>query len=149
MNMRSLTIVLGAITAFALGACTITSTSGGAGGSTSATGATSAATGTASGGTGGASGTGTTSTGTAMCDPTYTCAMAITTPDGNPAELCDGAEKTAFNALAACTCDTGACATACKDSACVQLEASTDCKACLSNSTTGCGKEFTACATGG
>jgi len=148
MNMRSLTIVLGAITAFALNACTVESsgsTSTGAGGSTSATGATSGVTGTGSDSTGVGGAGGSVSTSTAMCDPAYTCSMAITTPDGNPAELCDGPAKTVFDAYAKCTCD-GACATACADSACKQLEASTACKTCLSDSTAGCGKEFIACA---
>ena len=147
MNMRSLTIILGAITAFALSACVVTSTSSstGTGGST-ATSADSSATVTSSTatGVGGSSG----STGTAMCDPTYTCSMAITTPDGNPAELCEGTEKKLFTAYSECTC-TGACATACADSACKQLDASTDCKTCLADPTTGCGKEFVACANGG
>lgn len=148
MNMQSFTIVLGAITTFALSACTVTSStssSTGAGGST-ATSTGSDATGTGSDATG-VGGGGTTSTGTAMCDPTYTCSMAISTPDGNPAELCDGPEKKAFTAYADCTC-TGACATACADSACKQLDASTDCKTCLSDAMTGCGKEFIACASG-
>lgn len=144
MNMRSLAIVLGASTAFALSACssdTSSTSTTGAGGSTSATSTSDASA------TSGTTGAGGASTGTAMCDPTYTCSMAITTPDGNPAELCDGPAKVAFNALADCTC-TGACATACADNSCKQLEASTDCKACLSNMATGCGKEFAACASG-
>jgi hypothetical protein len=149
MNMRSLTILLGAITTFALSACTVvssTSSSTGTGGS-DATSTTSGATGTGSTATGVGGSGGTMSTGTAMCDPKYTCSEAISTPDGNPAELCDGPEKTAFTAYADCTC-TGACATACADSACKQLEASTECKTCLSDSTTGCGKELITCATG-
>ncbi len=46
-----------------------------------------------------------------------------------------------------CTCE-GACAAACKDSACMADEPATACKMCLSNATTGCGKELKACTDG-
>jgi hypothetical protein len=164
MKMRSLTVILGAITAFAVSACSSSGTSSGAGGETS-TGTASAT----SSGTGGAGGeasttassttstttttsttstttgtTTTTSTGSGMCDPAYTCVEAITPMSGDPAMLCAGTAKTNYDALAACTC-TGACAAACKDNECNQLEPSTACKTCLVTPTTGCKTQYDAC----
>ena len=150
MNMRSLTIVLAALATSALGACTVASStsSTGSGGATGTTGVTSTTAGT--GGNGGAGGdvaTTGTSTGTAMCDPAYTCVDAIAEGTGNPAELCDGPARMQFDALAACTC-TGACAVMCADNACKQQDASAECKACLATPDTGCKKEFDNCVTG-
>ncbi len=150
MNMRSLTVILGALAAVALGACTVESTtnSTGTGGGTSATSTGVTSTSVAStGGSGGAGGDATTSTGTAMCDPTYTCVDAIAQGSGNPAELCDGPARMQFDALAACTCS-GECAVECADNACMQLDPSAECKACLSTPDTGCKKEFDACVSG-
>jgi hypothetical protein len=159
MNMRLFTATLAAITAGALGACTVessgstststtttTTTTGGSGGATSS-GDTATGTG---GGAGGAatSTTGNGSGGEAACDPAYTCAEAITPSTGNPAELCDNDAKALYTALSMCTCS-GACAAACKDSACLDNDPSTSCKICLANSTTGCGKELKACTDGG
>lgn len=149
MTMRSLTVVLAALATSALGGCTVissTSSTGSGGGATSTTGVTSTTTST--GGSGGAGGNAsTTSTGTAMCDPAYTCVDAIAEGSGNPAELCDGPARMQFDALAACTC-TGACATTCKDNACADQDASAECKACLSTPDTGCKKEFDTCVNG-
>lgn len=152
MNMRFLTVTLAAITAYSFGACTVETS-----GSTSTT-ATASATGTGGGsseatGTGGAGGAATGvggsggSGGSTACDPAYTCAEAITPTTGNPAKLCEGPARMLFTALSTCTCS-GACAMACADSACVSKEPSTPCKICLTNTATGCGKEFDACTNG-
>jgi hypothetical protein len=152
MNMRSLAVILGALTAAALSACTVestTSSTSAGGGSNTTTGVTSTS-GSNTGGSGGSGGdatTSSTSTGTGMCDPTYACVDAIAQGSGDPAELCDGPALDEFNALADCTC-TGNCATECADSACKQLDPSAECKACLSTKDTGCGKEFDACING-
>lgn len=148
MKMQSLKVILGTITAFALGACTVTTGAGGTGtgGTASTTGVTSTSgnpdtSATSTAGSGGA----TTTTGTGMCDPKYTCSKAIAQGTGDPALLCDGtAALTNFDALSACTC-MGNCATACADNACMQLEPSAACKACLVTADTGCKKEFDAC----
>ncbi len=124
-------------------------------GSTSTTAASTSTSASTTGGSGGAGGSATGSGGSggsgsggeAACDPAYSCAEAITPLTGNPALLCDGDAKTLYTALSMCTCS-GACAAACKDSACMNDEPSTTCKMCLSNSTTGCGKELTACSDG-
>ena len=159
MNRQSLAVVLGSLAALALGACTVgTTSSTGTGGTTTAT-STGDATTSTTGGTGGAGGdattttttTGTTatgtSTGTAMCDPTYTCVQAIAAGSGDPAELCGGPALDQFNALADCTCN-GNCAAACKTNACTQQDPSAECKACLSTPDTGCKKEFDSCVSG-
>lgn len=153
MNTRSLTVVLASIAISSLGACTLISTTGstGAGGSTggTSTGDGGTATTVTTGGTGGdASTTGTTtSTGSAMCDPTYTCVEAIAQGSGDPAELCEGPALKEFNALADCTCS-GNCATTCADNACKQQDPSAECKACLSTAGTGCKTEFDNCVNG-
>lgn len=155
MNQRSLTVTLGALAAFTLGACTVgtTTSSSGTGGATSATTGSDA---TASGGTGGSGGDATTtatttttgtSTGTAMCDPMYKCVDAIAPGSGDPALLCDGPARMKLDALAACTCS-GNCAATCKDNACMQQDPSPECKACLSTPDTGCKKEFDDCVGG-
>ena len=154
MNKRSLTAILGSLAAFALAACTVTTSgSSGTGGTTSATTGGDATTST-TGGTGGDATTTTTtttatgtSTGTAMCDPTYTCVQAIAQGSGDPAELCAGPALDQFNALADCTCN-GNCAAACKANACAQQDPSAECKACLSTADTGCKKEFDSCVSG-
>ena len=150
MNMRFLTVTLAAITACALGACTVessgstststsaTATGTGAGGG-EATGTSSSATG--SGGSGG-------SGGSTACDPAYTCAEASAPSSGNPAKLCEGPAKTLFTAFSKCSC-MDACATACAASACKGNEPSTACKVCLTNTATGCGDELNACTNGG
>lgn len=136
MNMRSLTVILGALSAFVLGACTVTSTPGGTGGSTSTTGGVGG-----SGGTGGATAS---STGTGTpCDDKLTCADAL---GGDPMMLCEGPSAMLYDKYYACTCETGgACLTACGDNACKNMPKSADCTACLQNNTTGCAVEFEAC----
>lgn len=156
MNRRSLTAILGSLAAFALAACTVTTSgSSGTGGTTTVTSGGDATTST-TGGTGGAGGGATTtttttatgtSTGTAMCDPTYTCVQAIAQGSGDPAELCAGPALDQFNALADCTCN-GNCAAACKANACAQQDPSAECKACLSTAGTGCKTEFDNCLNG-
>jgi len=162
MNMQSLTIVLGVITAFALGACTVetkSSTSTGAGGSTSASGTTNSVTGTSGAATGGggagggssastsvsASATGT--GGEAPCDNTVHCAEAI--PDGIGYKLCDETESAKlYDAFFACACTVdGACGSVCSNNYCSGAAVTTPtCTACLQNSTAkGCKKEFDAC----
>ena len=146
MNMKSLTVILGGISVFALGACTVnspSSTSTGAGGT--ATAATTAGNGGAGGGGGATAGTGGTG-GVAACSETYTCAEAIDPVNGDPSKLCDGVHGTAYDTLATCTCDAaGKCVTDCGDNACKGMAASAACTACL-QSATGCKTEFDACA---
>jgi hypothetical protein len=152
MKMQSLKVILGTIAAFALGACELVTSTGstGSGGATSATGATTTSgnpdtSATSTAGSGGAGGAATTTTGTGMCDPKYTCSKAIAQGTGDPALLCEGTTaQTNFDALATCTCS-GNCATSCGDNACMQLEPSAACKACLVTADTGCKKEFDAC----
>ena len=152
MNMRSLTVVLAALAISSLGACTVITGTGsaGTGGATSATTTASSSVSTSSAaGPGGNATTAssTTSTGTAMCDPTYTCVQAIAQGSGDPAELCDGPALKEFDALSACTC-TGNCAAICKDNACAQLDPTAECKACLSTPDTGCKTELDNCVNG-
>jgi hypothetical protein len=151
MNMRSLTVILGALTTFALGACTVTTTPGGSGGSTSATGTGGEAAGNGGAGGGGTTATGTTtsatsSTGTSMCDPNYTCAEAIT--DGDGTKVCDGAAGDAFDAYFDCVCETtGACGAKCGPAFCSGTAPSAECTTCLQDSTEkGCGKQAVECA---
>ena len=148
MKMRFLTLTLAAITACALGACTVESS-----GSTSTTSSASAS---GTGGSGGATGTGDTATGvggaggsggSTACDPAYTCAEASAPSSGNPAKLCDGPAKVLFDALSKCTC-MDACAMACGDNACKGNDPTTACKLCLTNTATGCGNEFGSCTNG-
>jgi hypothetical protein len=141
MNMRSLTVILGALSAFALGACTVTSTTSGSGGSTSATGTGGEASGVGGAG-GGTTATGT-STGTSMCDAKYTCSEAL---DGDPTKLCEGPSAMLYDTYYACVCETGgACFSVCSDNACKDGTKSADCTACLQKNDMGCAKEFTDC----
>jgi hypothetical protein len=138
MNMRSLTVILGALTAFALGACKVTTTTGSTGGSTSATGTGGEAAGV--GGSGGGGGAG----GAAACDEAYTCAEAL---DGDPSKLCDGAHGDLYDKYFACTCETGGkCFAACGDNACKDGAKTDDCTKCIQATTTGCSEEQAACA---
>jgi len=139
MNMRTLTVVFGALTALALGACKIESTGGVGGGATSATGATGATSATVGSG-GGATGTG----GAAACDPKYTCVDAIDPTDGDPSKLCEGPAAVLFDALSACSC-TGACKTVCGENDCVGKPATMECTKCVVDTVAGCGKEFNEC----
>ena len=141
MNMRSLTVILGALSAFALGACTVETTTTGTGSGGSGT--------TTTGGVGGGGGEGTTTTttgtgGAPACVETYTCAEAL---DGEPSKLCDGAHGDLYDAYYKCTCESGgACFAACGDNACTNGAKSADCTACLQKTDMGCAKEFEACA---
>ncbi len=148
MKMNSLTVVFGAISIFALGACTVTGTgttstgAGGGSGNTAAAGTGGEASGV--GGSGGATaGTG----GMAACMMGYSCAEAIDPMKGDPGLLCEGPSAMLYDALHTCTCE-GACKTACGDNACMKdgPGASMACVACLQDSTTGCKKEADACA---
>jgi hypothetical protein len=149
MNMKSLTVVFGAISAFALGACTVNgtgSTSTGAGGGSGTTTTAAAGTGGEAAGVGG-SGGGSTTAGTggaAACMMGYSCAEAIDPMKGDPKLLCEGPSAMLYDALQACTC-TGACKAACGASACANAPASAECTTCLQDPTTGCKKEFDAC----
>ena len=146
MNMKSLSVVLGAFTMLALGACKVTTTG------SSSTGEGGSGAGTTGGVGGGGVGGGGTSTSTATgtggasaCEMTYTCAEAITPPNGDAKKLCDGPHGMLYDALHACTC-TGACKTACEATACAGMAASADCTKCLQAAAPdGCKKEFDEC----
>jgi hypothetical protein len=145
MNMKSLSVVLGAFTMLALGACKVT-TSGtsGTGGSTTSTGDGTTTTGGVGGG-GGAASTATGTGGAPACDPAYTCAEAITPPNGDSSKLCAGAHTDLFDALSACTC-TGACKTACEANICAGKDVTAECTTCLQASAPGgCKTELDAC----
>jgi hypothetical protein len=136
MNMKSLTVILGALSAFALGACTVTSTTGSTGGSDPTT---------TTGGVGGSGGSGTTGTGgAAPCEEKYTCSEAL---DGDPTKLCDGEHGDLYDAYYNCTCVSGgACFSVCSDNACTNGTKSAECTACLQKADMGCAKELEACA---
>ena len=139
MNMRSLTVILGALTTFALGACKVTTTTGASGGSTSSAGGS----GGEAAGVGGAGGSTTASTGTAGCDADLTCALAL---DGDPSMLCEGASAELYDKYYACTCEAGgACLAVCGENACKGDPQSADCQACIQKTDMGCAKEFEAC----
>jgi hypothetical protein len=147
MNMKSLSVVLGAFTVLALGACKVT-TSGtsGTGGSSTTSGEGTTTTGGVGGG-GGSGGAASTATGTGgapACDPKYTCAEAIT-PPADATKLCPGAHADLYDALTACTC-TGACKTACADNVCASKDIAAACTTCLQAAAPdGCKTEFDAC----
>jgi hypothetical protein len=142
MTMRTLTVVFGALTALALGACKIEGT-GGVGGGTSGDSTTSGSTtgGVGGGATSSATGTG----GAAACDMSVHCAAAIT--DGTGDKICDGTESaTLYDAYVACTCTAGgACFMLCGDNYCDGKASTTECTGCLQDNTVGCKKEGDAC----
>jgi hypothetical protein len=145
MNMKSLTVVFGALTSFALAACTVTNTTAGVGGN----GGEAAGVG-GSGGSGGGTTTTVTSTGTgSACDPAYTCAEAITPPDNDGTKVCDGPAGDAYDAYYKCVCDsTGPCGTVCGTAYCTGTPATADCTTCLQDiSEKGCKKQADECAT--
>ena len=85
----------------------------------------------------------------------YTCAEAITPPDGDPNKLCPGtAAGAAYDKLARCTCGdamanppvTGPCQGVCGDNSCKGDLASDMCVKCIQDTQAGCGKETTECA---
>ncbi len=86
----------------------------------------------------------TTGTG-ASCEPTYTCAEAITPPEGDPGKLCEGVSAQLYDALAQCVC-VDACAIECGANTCAGQATSASCNACLTDPVNGCGNEFNACA---
>jgi hypothetical protein len=87
----------------------------------------------------------TTGTGTSACDPAYTCAEAISPPDGDPSKLCEGQHAMLYDLLSQCVC-VDACAIECSANACAGLQASGPCTACLQDTANGCGNQFSACA---
>ena len=148
MNMRTLTVVLGAFTAFALGACNVTTTTSGTGGNDTTSSGTTVA-GVGGGGSGGST-TSTTSTSTgaggkAACDDTVHCAAAIT--EGTGDKICDGTESaTLYDAYVACTCTAGgACFSVCGNNYCDGKAGTAECTTCLQDNTTGCKKVGDAC----
>ena len=148
MNMKSLSVVLGAFAMLALGACKVTTTGssstgeGGSGAGTTTTG------GVGGGGVGGGGGGGTsTATGTGgapACDPKYTCSEAITPPDGDPTKLCDMPSGLLYDALKTCTCE-GNCKTDCGDNKCAGKAITDACTKCVQSSVGGCNSELVAC----
>lgn len=90
----------------------------------------------------------TTGTGTSGCDPSYTCAEAITPPAGDPGKLCDGTPGAKqYDALVQCLCaDT--CQVECAGSVCIGESSSSSCSACLQDPVKGCKNQFDACANG-
>jgi hypothetical protein len=87
----------------------------------------------------------TTGTGTSGCDPAYTCAEAISPPDGDPSKLCEGQHAMLYDALTQCVC-VDACAIQCSANACAGQAASAPCTTCLQDTANGCGNQFNACA---
>ena len=88
----------------------------------------------------------TTGTGTSGCDPSYTCAEAISPPDGDPTKLCDGTvHAKMYDALVQCVCvDT--CQVQCAGSVCSGGSPSATCAACLQDTANGCGNQLAECA---
>lgn len=84
-------------------------------------------------------------TGTGACDPTYTCAEAITPPEGDPAHLCEGPSAMLYDAFAQCVC-VDSCAVECGANTCAGLATTATCQACLADAVNGCGNQFSACA---
>ncbi len=88
----------------------------------------------------------TTGTGTTGCDPTYTCAEAITPPEGDPNKLCDNTlSGKAYFGFVQCLC-VDKCAVQCAASACAGLMPAPTCVTCLQDPMAGCGIPFADCA---
>lgn len=80
------------------------------------------------------------------CDPTYTCAEAITPPDVDPGKLCKGSISAAIHdALIQCAC-VDRCPSECGDTACAGLDGSAICKGCIQDPAFGCLPQLEACA---
>lgn len=153
MNMKYLSILVGACLGMAaVSGCVVVDdgvggggvgASGGSGGAGGSTGGTGGVGGGGVGGTGGGVGGTGGAGGGASC---VTCSEFIT-PDLNPDELptCDGASTELYNALFDCTC-TGACMADCGDNICDPNNgAATDaCLTCIQQG--GCMTEFSDCA---
>jgi len=120
---------------------------GGAGGATTTSGSMSSNVNTTTVGTTGSTGPGQTSTGSgSVCDPNYSCAQAITPPNGDPKLLCPGSQSyNLYQVLLKCTCG-GPCAAACSANTCLGQMATPGCIKCVQNPGGGCGNEFKACA---
>lgn len=79
------------------------------------------------------------------CDPAYTCAEAITPPDADPGKLCEGSLSAALHeAMIQCAC-VDACAFECGDTACLGINGSPSCKACIQDPAAGCVTQLEAC----
>lgn len=88
----------------------------------------------------------TTGSGMGGCDPTYTCAEAITPPSGDPGLLCDNTVHTKlYDTLVQCTC-ADVCQVECSGSVCIGQPASPSCAKCIQDPMSGCGNQFNACA---
>lgn len=149
MKIRAFLTLVGAVSCFAVAACSSDSTGGTGGGGGNATTATgtggnaTTSTGTAGGGTGGnttTTGTGGAGGGTGAC---ATCGM-IAQNMTNGLDACPGSQDLA-DALLACACDPNGCATDCAD-ACNGGDTSAACNTCVTNPSGPCGEELTACA---
>jgi hypothetical protein len=119
---------------------------GGAGSATTTNSSASSNANTTAVGNTGSTGPGQTSTGSGpSCDPTYSCAEAIT-PSGDPKLLCPGTPSNdLYQALLKCTCG-GPCAAACAASACLGQVPTPSCIKCVQDPGVGCGNEFKICA---
>jgi hypothetical protein len=142
MNLRAF-MVLGAISAISLGACVITGTGSSGSDNSGGVGGIGGEGGAPSGGVGGAGGSG------ATCDPEYSCALAITPPDGDPTLICDDDTESAdaYDAYAECVCS-GACAIDCGDTDRCKVGGGSSagaCTDCIQDTNAGCGKEQQAC----
>jgi hypothetical protein len=79
------------------------------------------------------------------CDPAYTCAQAITPPDVDPGKLCEGSSSAALHdALIQCAC-VERCPIECGNTACVGIDGSASCKACIQDPGFGCLPQLEAC----
>jgi hypothetical protein len=146
MKIRAFLTLVGAVSCFAVAACSSDSTggAGGAGGNaTTSTGT--AGGGTTTTGTGGAGGGATTTTGTggagggAACAP---CALLATGQAGDT-PACPGSQDLA-DAIGSCACvDADGCSADCGDNVCMGMDQSDACTTCL---TTGaCQAQYDAC----
>lgn len=154
MNMKYLSILVGACLAVAgVSGCVIVDdnsggsagagvgASGGAGGSGAAGGSVG---GTAGAGVGGGGAGGSMDCEAPAEGDCYKCAEWITYEvvcDAN--DLC-AASSDIYKAFSDCVCE-GACKDACGDNACMQLEPSADCTTCIDDDAAGCGVEQGEC----
>ena len=87
----------------------------------------------------------TTGTGTTTCDPSNTCAAAITPPDGDPTKLCDNTlSAKLYDALVQCTC-VDVCQVQCASSVCISGSPGPTCAECLQDPVNGCGNQLASC----
>lgn len=105
------------------------------------------------GGTGGAVGTG----GSTVPPPPPSippptscvrCSQALASSVLPDAPVCSKS-KALLDAVNACMCEGGPCASSCDATFCKSLEADSACLSCLSDTSSGCGAEFDACASDG